>query len=56
MAVLVGRLPRSAAVDLVVRMRVRFVLLVFVLSFALGLAALADLAGSALIIGTFRRT
>lgn len=52
-AVLVGRFAVPRLFDLVVRMRVRFVLLVFALAFALGLAALADLAGSALIIGSF---
>ncbi len=52
-AVLVGRFAVPRLFDLVVRMRVRFVLLVFALVFALGLAALADLAGSALIIGSF---
>jgi Kef-type K+ transport system membrane component KefB len=39
--------------DQVVRMRVRYVLLVFAIAFVLGLAALASLAGSALIIGAF---
>jgi Kef-type K+ transport system membrane component KefB len=39
--------------DLVVRMRVRYVLLVFAFAFALGLAAFASVAGSALIIGAF---
>jgi Kef-type K+ transport system membrane component KefB len=52
-AVLVGRFAVPRLFDLVVRMRVRFVLLVFAVAFALGLAALADLAGSALIIGSF---
>jgi Kef-type K+ transport system membrane component KefB len=52
-AVLVGRFAVPRLFDLVVRMRVRFVLLVFSVAFALGLAALADLAGSALIIGSF---
>jgi Kef-type K+ transport system membrane component KefB len=52
-AVLVGRFAVPRLFDLVVRMRVRFVLLVFAIAFALGLAALADLAGSALIIGSF---
>ena len=52
-AVLVGRYAVPRLFDLVVRMRVRFVLLVFAVAFALGLAALADLAGSALIIGSF---
>jgi Kef-type K+ transport system membrane component KefB len=39
--------------DVVVRMRVRYVLLVFAVAFALGLSALAALAGSALIVGAF---
>ena len=52
-AVLVGRFAVPRLFDLVVRMRVRYVLLVFAVAFALGLAALADLAGSALIIGGF---
>jgi Kef-type K+ transport system membrane component KefB len=52
-AVLVGRFAVPRLFDLVVRMRVRYVLLVFAVAFALALAALADLAGSALIIGSF---
>ena len=52
-AVLVGRFVAPRLFDLVVRMRVRYVLLVFSIAFALGLAALAALAGSALIIGAF---
>ncbi|HYF38897.1 MAG TPA: cation:proton antiporter [Gemmatimonadales bacterium] len=52
-AVLVGRYVAPRLFDLVVRMRVRYVLLVFAIAFALGLAALAALAGSALIIGAF---
>jgi Kef-type K+ transport system membrane component KefB len=52
-AVLVGRFMAPRLFDLVVRMRVRYVLLVFAIAFALGLAALAALAGSALIIGAF---
>jgi Kef-type K+ transport system membrane component KefB len=52
-AVLVGRFLVPRLFDLVVRMRVRYVLLVFAVAFALGLASLADLAGSALIIGSF---
>jgi Kef-type K+ transport system membrane component KefB len=52
-AVLVGRFLMPRIFDLVVRMRVRFVLLVFSLAFALGLSAVAALAGSALIIGAF---
>jgi Kef-type K+ transport system membrane component KefB len=53
LAVLVGRFLAPRLFDLVVRMRVRYVLLVFSIAFALGLAALAALAGSALIIGAF---
>lgn len=52
-AVLVGRFAVPRLFDLVVRMRVRYVLLVFAVAFALALASLADLAGSALIIGSF---
>ncbi|HEX6432697.1 MAG TPA: cation:proton antiporter, partial [Gemmatimonadales bacterium] len=52
-AVLVGRFAAPRLFDLVVRMRVRYVLVVFSIVFALGLAALAALAGSALIIGAF---
>jgi Kef-type K+ transport system membrane component KefB len=52
-AVLVGRFLVPRLFDLVVRMRVRFVLLVFAFAFALGLASFAALAGSALIIGSF---
>jgi Kef-type K+ transport system membrane component KefB len=52
-AVLVGRYAAPRLFDLVVRMRVRYVLLVFSIAFALGLAAVAALAGSALIIGAF---
>ena len=52
-AVLVGRFAAPSLFDLVVRMRVRYVLLVFAIAFALGLAATAALVGSALIIGAF---
>ena len=52
-AVLVGRFLLPRLFDLIVRMRVRFVLLVFAIAFALGLSAVASLAGSALIIGAF---
>jgi Na+:H+ antiporter len=52
-AVLVGRFAVPRLFDLVVRMRVRYVLLVFAFAFALGLSAVAALAGSALIIGAF---
>jgi Kef-type K+ transport system membrane component KefB len=52
-ALLVGRFALPALLALVERMRVRFVLLVFAFSFALGLAAWASQAGSALIIGAF---
>ncbi|HEY5940325.1 MAG TPA: cation:proton antiporter [Gemmatimonadales bacterium] len=52
-AVLVGRFAAPRLFDLVVRMRVRYVLLVFAIAFALGLAATAALVGSALIIGAF---
>jgi Kef-type K+ transport system membrane component KefB len=52
-AVLVGRFAAPRLFDLVVRMRVRYVLLVFAIAFALGLAAASALVGSALIIGAF---
>jgi Na+:H+ antiporter len=52
-AVLVGRFAAPKLFDLVVRMRVRYVLLVFAIAFALGLAATAAVVGSALIIGAF---
>ena len=52
-AVLVGRFAAPRLFDLVVRMRVRYVLLVFAIAFALGLSASASLVGSALIIGAF---
>ena len=52
-AVLVGRYAAPRLFDLVVRMRVRYVLLVFAMAFVLALSALAAIAGSALIIGSF---
>lgn len=52
-AVLVGRFMAPSLFDLVVRMRVRYVLLVFAIAFALGLSAAAALIGSALILGAF---
>jgi Kef-type K+ transport system membrane component KefB len=52
-AVLVGRYVAPRLFDLVVRMRVRYVLLVFAVAFAVALSAVAALAGSALIIGAF---
>jgi Kef-type K+ transport system membrane component KefB len=52
-AVLVGRFVAPRLFDLVVRMRVRYVLLVFAVAFAVALSAVAALAGSALIIGAF---
>ena len=52
-AVLVGRFAVPRLFDLVVRMRVRYGLLVFAFAFALGLSAIAAAAGSALIIGAF---
>ena len=52
-AVLVGRFVAPRLFDLVVRMRVRYVLLVFAIAFALGLSAAAAIIGSALIIGAF---
>jgi Kef-type K+ transport system membrane component KefB len=52
-AVLVGRYAAPRLFDLVVRMRVRYVLLVFAMAFVLGLSGVAALVGSALIIGSF---
>ncbi len=52
-AVLVGRFVAHRLFDRVVRMRVRYVLLVFAVAFALALSATAALVGSALIIGAF---
>lgn len=52
-AVVLGRFLVPRLFDVVVRMRVRFVLLVFAIAFALGLSSVAALAGSALIIGSF---
>ncbi len=52
-AVVVGRFVAPRLFDLVVRMRVRYVLLVIAIAFALALASVAALAGSALIIGAF---
>jgi Kef-type K+ transport system membrane component KefB len=52
-AVLVGRFAAPRLFDIVVRMRVRYVLLVFAIAFALALSAVAAIAGSALIIGAF---
>jgi Kef-type K+ transport system membrane component KefB len=53
LAVLVGRYAAPRLFDLVVRMRVRYVLLVFAMAFVLGLSGVAALVGSALIIGSF---
>jgi Kef-type K+ transport system membrane component KefB len=53
LAVLVGRFLAPRLFDLVVRMRVRYVLLVAAFAFVLALAAVAAMAGSALIIGAF---
>jgi Kef-type K+ transport system membrane component KefB len=52
-AVLAGRFAAPKLFDRVVRMRVRYVLLVFAVAFALALSATAALVGSALIIGAF---
>lgn len=52
-AVLVGRYAAPRLFDLVVGMRVRYVLLVFAFAFALALSAAAAAIGSALIIGAF---
>jgi Kef-type K+ transport system membrane component KefB len=52
-AVLVGRFAAPRLFDVVVRMQVRYVLLVFAVAFALVLSAAGAVAGSALIIGAF---
>ena len=52
-AVFAGRFLAPMLFDLVVRMRVRYVLLVAAIAFVLGLSAVAEMAGSALIIGAF---
>jgi Kef-type K+ transport system membrane component KefB len=52
-AVLVGRYVAPKLFDQVVRMQVRYGLLVFAIAFALALSSIAALAGSALIIGAF---
>ncbi len=52
-AVVAGRFLMPRLFDVVVRMRVRYVLLVFAVAFALALSATAAVAGSALIIGAF---
>jgi Kef-type K+ transport system membrane component KefB len=52
-AVIAGRFLMPKLFDLVVRMKARYVLLVFAFAFALGLSATAEVAGSALIIGAF---
>lgn len=52
-ALVAGRFLVPRLFDLVVRMRVRYVLLTFAIAFALSLSAVASLAGSALIIGAF---
>jgi Kef-type K+ transport system membrane component KefB len=52
-AVILGRFLAPRLFDVIDRMRVRYVLVVASIAFALGLAALAGLAGSALIIGAF---
>lgn len=53
LAVVIGNRFAPALFDAVDRMRVRGVLLVTAFCFALGVAALADWAGSAMIIGAF---
>jgi len=53
LAVVIGNKAVPILFDLVNRMRVRGVLLVTAFCFALGVAALADWAGSAMIIGAF---
>lgn len=51
--VMLGRFVAPRLFNLIVRMRVRHVLLAFAMAFVLLMAALATLAGSALIIGAF---
>jgi Kef-type K+ transport system membrane component KefB len=53
LAVAIGRWGAPRLFDLIDAMRVRHVLVVFAVAFAFLLAALADAAGSALIIGAF---
>lgn len=53
LAVLAGRFVMPKLFDVIVRMRVRYVLLLSALAFAFALSATAALAGSALIIGAF---
>jgi Kef-type K+ transport system membrane component KefB len=53
LAIVIGNMAAPVLFDLVDRMRVRGVLLVSAFCFALLLAALADVAGSAMIIGAF---
>jgi Kef-type K+ transport system membrane component KefB len=52
-AVVLGRFLAPRLFDLINRMRARYVLVAASVAFALGLAALASLAGSAMIIGAF---
>lgn len=52
-AVIAGRFLLPRLFNVVVRMQVRYVLLVFAFAFALALSATAAVAGSALIIGAF---
>jgi Kef-type K+ transport system membrane component KefB len=52
-AVLLGRFLAPQLFDLINRMQVRYVLVVASVAFALALAALAGVAGSAMIIGAF---
>lgn len=52
-AVVIGNYVVPRLFDVIDRLRVRHVLVVFAVAFALGLAAAAQLAGSALIIGAF---
>ena len=52
-AVIAGRYLMPKLFDLIVRMKVRYVLLVLAFAFALALSATAAVAGSALIIGAF---
>jgi Kef-type K+ transport system membrane component KefB len=52
-AIVTGKFVAPRLFDVVDRMRVRHVLVVFAVAFALALAAVADMAGSAMIIGAF---
>ena len=52
-AIVVGRFAMPLLFDSIDRLRTQHILVVFAVAFALALAALADMAGSAMIIGAF---